>query len=62
MLKLILKQKHKFCLKKNYTHTSTRVTLDGQITLYLYIVSRVANNLCVVCETFARKHKCLIIQ
>ena len=25
--------------KKKNTHTSTRVTLDGQITMYLYIVS-----------------------
>ena len=47
-IKDFLKQKHNcFFFKKN-THTSTRVTLNGQITLYLYIVSRVAKN-CVLC-------------
>ena len=49
-----------FFLKKN-THISTRVTLNSQITLYLYIVSRVAKRMHVVCETFARKHKSFII-
>ena len=31
--------KKKLGKKKKNTHTSTRVTLDGQITMYLYIVS-----------------------
>ena len=37
-----------FCFLKKNTHTNTRVTLNGQIILYLYIVSRVAKN-CVLC-------------
>ena len=55
-----LKQKHNFFFFLN-THTSTRVTLNYQIILYLYIVSSAAKRMHVVCETFARKHKCLII-
>ena len=43
-----LKKKHKFFVFLKNTHTNTRVTLNGQITLYLYIVSRVAKN-CVLC-------------
>ena len=40
---------------KEYTPTSTRVTLNGQITLYLYIVSRIAKSTRVVCETFCKR-------
>ena len=60
-IKDFLKQKHNCFFKKKNTHISTRVTLNSQTTLYLYIVSRVAKRMHVVCETFARKHKSLII-
>ena len=58
-----LKQKHekKNCFFFKNTHTSSRVTLNYQIILYLYIVSSAAKRMHVVCETFARNHKCLII-
>ena len=49
--KMFLKQKHFKLL----------VTLNGQITLYLYNSIKSSKELRVVCETFARKHKCLII-
>ena len=58
--KRLFKAKTQFFFFLN-THTSTRVTLNYQIILYLYIVSSAAKRMHVVCETFARNHKCLII-
>ena len=57
----LFKAKTQILFKKKKKNTHTRVTLNGQIMLYLYIVSRVAKSMRVACETFARKHKCHII-
>ena len=57
--KNVLKQKMQNSIL--YTHTNTRVTLNDQITLYLYNSIKSSKELRVVCETFAIKDKCLII-